>query len=353
MTQSNNFPPPTNDVSLYSSAVLNQETKDFSVSINSLKTLINTYPNSKYFEKAIFNLYECYVASDTNHTQSRRNVIFGDLKNYLESKIQQYQNNEEFVNLAFDFFLKCEIKKKSYQLAMDGYEFIAENSPYATERLMASINYIDVEGLLQGSGGGQKDKYDDELSSDGNEKPIKDILLASYKNTKKSNEKREKSDLQNSLDAAQTKELQQKKYKQERVLENRALENISISSGLTKKERQERIQKDLMLLHSRGESTEKIIKKNNSEALKYELSQNYPNPFNPITNIKYQIQKTGLVTLKIYDITGREIKTLVNEIKNPGSYIVSFNGTEFASGVYFYRIQSGDFVQVKKMVLIK
>jgi len=90
------------------------------------------------------------------------------------------------------------------------------------------------------------------------------------------------------------------------------------------------------------------INKNN-----FELYQNYPNPFNPITNIKYQIQKTGLVTLKIYDITGREIKTLVNEIKNPGSYIVTFNGTELSSGVYFYRIQAGDFVQVKKMVLIK
>ncbi|MBI5403051.1 MAG: T9SS type A sorting domain-containing protein [Ignavibacteriae bacterium] len=83
------------------------------------------------------------------------------------------------------------------------------------------------------------------------------------------------------------------------------------------------------------------------------IYQNYPNPFNPVTNIKYQIQKTGLVTLKIYAITGREIKTLVNEVKNPGSYIISFNGSEFASGVYFYRIQADDFVQIKKMILIK
>jgi photosystem II stability/assembly factor-like uncharacterized protein len=94
---------------------------------------------------------------------------------------------------------------------------------------------------------------------------------------------------------------------------------------------------------------------NNNEQITndFKLFQNYPNPFNPVTNIKYQIQKTGQVTLKIYDITGREIKTLVNEIKNPGSYIVTFNGTELASGVYFYRIQAGDFVQVKKMLLIK
>lgn len=85
----------------------------------------------------------------------------------------------------------------------------------------------------------------------------------------------------------------------------------------------------------------------------YELFQNYPNPFNPVTNIKYQIPVNGFVSLKIYDIIGREIKTLVNEIKNSGSYNITFDGTEFTSGIYFYRIQSGDFMQVKKMILIK
>jgi hypothetical protein len=85
----------------------------------------------------------------------------------------------------------------------------------------------------------------------------------------------------------------------------------------------------------------------------YALSQNYPNPFNPTTNIKYQIPKDGFVTLKIYDITGREIAKLVNEQKQAGYYTVSFNGSNFASGVYFYRIQAGDFMQVKRMVLIK
>jgi hypothetical protein len=85
----------------------------------------------------------------------------------------------------------------------------------------------------------------------------------------------------------------------------------------------------------------------------YSLSQNYPNPFNPVTNIKYQLPKDGFVTLKIFDITGREIANLVKEQKHAGFYTVSFNGSNFASGVYFYRIQSGDFTQVKKMVLIK
>jgi hypothetical protein len=86
---------------------------------------------------------------------------------------------------------------------------------------------------------------------------------------------------------------------------------------------------------------------------KFDLKQNYPNPFNPVTNIKYDLPKNEFVTIKIYDLLGREIKTLVNEYKNPGSYIVTFNGTEFASGIYFYRMQAGSFVQVKRMVLIK
>jgi len=85
----------------------------------------------------------------------------------------------------------------------------------------------------------------------------------------------------------------------------------------------------------------------------YDLSQNYPNPFNPVTKINFSIPKSGFVTLKVYDITGREIKVLVNEMKQSGYYTVDFNGAGFASGVYFYRIQSSDFTSVKRMVLVK
>jgi len=83
------------------------------------------------------------------------------------------------------------------------------------------------------------------------------------------------------------------------------------------------------------------------------LNQNYPNPFNPVTNIKYDLPKDVFVSIKIYDLLGREIKTLVSEFKQAGSYLVSFNGSEFASGIYFYKIQAGSFTQVKRMVLVK
>jgi Secretion system C-terminal sorting domain len=85
----------------------------------------------------------------------------------------------------------------------------------------------------------------------------------------------------------------------------------------------------------------------------YALSQNYPNPFNPTTKINFAIPRQGFVSLKIYDMLGREVKTLVSEIKPVGFYSVDFNASEFSSGVYFYRLESESFRDVKRMMLIK
>lgn len=85
----------------------------------------------------------------------------------------------------------------------------------------------------------------------------------------------------------------------------------------------------------------------------YDLEQNFPNPFNPSTTIRYQIPQDGIVTLKIYDILGAEVKTLVNEEKIAGKYEVNFNASSLASGVYIYKIQSGAFISSKKMILLK
>jgi photosystem II stability/assembly factor-like uncharacterized protein len=85
----------------------------------------------------------------------------------------------------------------------------------------------------------------------------------------------------------------------------------------------------------------------------YWLFQNYPNPFNPVTSISYSIPRTGNVKLVVFDVLGREVSTLVNEVKTPGTYTVNFNAVNLASGIYIYRIETGDFVNTKKMVLIK
>ena len=83
------------------------------------------------------------------------------------------------------------------------------------------------------------------------------------------------------------------------------------------------------------------------------LDQNFPNPFNPTTNIRYSIIKTSQVTLKVFDLLGRQVRTLVHIMQAPGQYTVSFNAQDLASGVYFYRLQSGDMSITKKLVLMK
>ncbi len=85
----------------------------------------------------------------------------------------------------------------------------------------------------------------------------------------------------------------------------------------------------------------------------YSLAQNYPNPFNPATKITYTLPKSGNVELRVYDLIGREVAVLVNELKQPGIHTVDFNASRLASGIYFYRIKSGDFSDVKKMILVK
>lgn len=85
----------------------------------------------------------------------------------------------------------------------------------------------------------------------------------------------------------------------------------------------------------------------------YALEQNYPNPFNPVTKIRYAIAKEAKVSLKVFDILGREVVSLVNARQTPGSYEVSFNAAKLASGVYIYRIIAGDFILSKKMILLK
>jgi hypothetical protein len=85
----------------------------------------------------------------------------------------------------------------------------------------------------------------------------------------------------------------------------------------------------------------------------FTLEQNYPNPFNPETNIRFRIPEFGHVSLKVYDILGNEIATLVNEEKPAGSYEVDFNASALPSGVYFYRLEANGFSQTKKMILMK
>ncbi|HAY34897.1 MAG TPA: hypothetical protein DCY06_12270 [Bacteroidetes bacterium] len=96
-----------------------------------------------------------------------------------------------------------------------------------------------------------------------------------------------------------------------------------------------------------------IVEVNVGAPVKFDLAQNYPNPFNPVTTIKYSLASKANVELKIYNILGKEVARIVNEVQDAGNYSIEFNASKFASGVYFYELNAGTFNSKKKMILIK
>ncbi len=95
------------------------------------------------------------------------------------------------------------------------------------------------------------------------------------------------------------------------------------------------------------------VDENNNLINSFALSQNYPNPFNPSTIISYQLATAGQVSLKVYDVLGNEVATLVNKVQDPGSHSINFNASNLSTGVYFYQLKSGNYSLTKKMTLIK
>lgn len=110
----------------------------------------------------------------------------------------------------------------------------------------------------------------------------------------------------------------------------------------------------MVTLPGNADSKPTAIESENFELpVTYRLEQNYPNPFNPSTTIKFSLPNSGFTQLSVFDITGREISSLINKNLSAGNYTVEFNAAELASGIYFYRIHSKDFVDTKKFILLK
>ena len=135
--------------------------------------------------------------------------------------------------------------------------------------------------------------------------------------------------------------------------------SIIFQSGITDKDGNlifacysDNFRKNLIIIKEKTNSTGIVILGTENPG-SFELFQNFPNPFNSITNVKFQIISSGIVILKVFDLLGREVKTLVNEYKQPGTYQVNFNAEGLSSGIYFYKLISERNSIVKKMVLIK
>lgn len=335
---------------------------NYFAAITYLKTLINTYPHSTFVCKSAIDLYTYYQMLDTSGNQGIRNTLFNDLKNYLDNKILSGLCGDDFNNTAYNISLMCMVNMTDYNDALSGYELIALYHPEAYIRLMASWDYDEILSLLNGSGGiSSKDENMTEneyleylktkVNSSINEDPVKQKIYRSYVNTKNEKDSKLEKDIFSRITDVKTAKSEISRVKsEENKIERKSISVLRYSKSLKKEEKEKNILDDFLYSKIGIQGDNNI---NNAAPKQYDLSQNYPNPFNPSTTIKYSLPKDGKVTLKIYDITGKEIKTLVNDIKLAGNYTIDFNGSNLASGVYFYRIQTGDFVQTKRMVLVK
>ncbi|HAY33605.1 MAG TPA: T9SS type A sorting domain-containing protein [Ignavibacteria bacterium] len=263
--------------------------------------------------------------------------------------------------MAIVIIAMCHANIEEYTYSENSYELLALFHPDPNIRLVASWNYEEIQDLINGgSGGGNQGMEVNEYKElERIEKVINDdpvmskVKKAFVREQKKKNEMMEKQILA-SENNPQLKQSLLKLTEFDKLKEERAKRNILLSGSLNKDEKAKRRLEDFSITAVSARGLIENVQAVSILSLEYSLSQNYPNPFNPLTKINFALPEDGKVNLVIYDMLGREVMKLVNnELKTAGKYSVEFNGVNFASGVYFYRLEANKFVQTKRMVLIK
>jgi hypothetical protein len=319
--------------------------------------LLNSYPDSVQSLGAVSKLYLAVSKTDTT-TQGITN-----LKTLYESLILNHSTNISLVKRCNYYVQKCKVLLHQYSSALSGFQQIINQNPASYEGLIARWDYMATSLLMQGSGGGdygvfqpswnsvnavdaiQKEDADRSPFTREERKQIKQAVTTALEISKSTENKRREvlTELSTRGDVKATKQLKVLKSLEQTVKVEKPkniVEHMKIVAG--------DIQKVFV--------NPNAVKNANTIFIPqvFRLSQNYPNPFNPITKISYDIPQNSIVKLTIYDILGREVIKLVNnEFKQPGRYVVEFNATNLASGVYFYRVEANDFTDSKKMVLVK
>ena len=347
--------------------------------------LLSNYADSLYAPEIISGLFMAVNSYENNSEKMQ------GLKTFYEQLILNHSQNLLLVKSANYFIQKCKVALEQYQSALDGLEDIIQQNPYSYDGLLASWDYASVQLIMQNlpGGGGEINKEESEIA---NKNEISEFLIDSLRIKKlqkndnydksaftsndrkelfkktgnvliddRNRQKQKVSDLQNSI--ASVKNEPQKINKAKRELEQLQAINEVVKTKKPKNHNEylNIVNNDIIKI-VKDYGTNGQTNKTNTPT-EYSLSQNYPNPFNPVTKINYDLPKDGKVKMVIYDILGREIKTLVNEFKKAGRYTIEFNGSSFASGIYFYRMQvqsqgsavaeGNSFNAVKKMVLVK
>ncbi|MBZ0201878.1 MAG: right-handed parallel beta-helix repeat-containing protein [Ignavibacteria bacterium] len=347
------------EVLLMGSANISSHNGEYIEAISKYKQFINLSNNSQFLYLPISSIYHNSVLDSI--------VDFYSNEIYYQSLSQQYSNETLLSRYCNSFSTASDVMQPSYTEAIDEYQDIIVNPISENERHYANINQIRtfslmMDSLLGGYDNGNIGGYNSAISSREIDSKLNNFLNVKVSKNSQPSKKFKNND-QNDvrINAEGTKDRQLINLRK-----SAGLEDIR-TAGLRKNEVKELVHKAILfkiyefallnnstsdrpldkVLYSQKHAT------TTNNPLVFKLFQNYPNPFNPISSIKYDVAKESFVSIKIYDILGREVKTLVSEIKNPGNYDVLFDGSDYASGVYIYRIEAGSFVDVKRMVLLK
>jgi hypothetical protein len=369
---------------------INLRKRNYTVVEQKIIQILTQFPDSSASTGMVPKLYVAVINLDTNEVKT------GQLKTFLENLITNNTQNAGLVKSAFYHIQKCKVKLGQYQSALDGFQYIMTQNPYSYEGLIASWDYAATY-LLMGSGGISNNEnlnfnteeelntpadtlinrmIKGDINSDKNTERNRTSFNQNRRQTGVSNEQSRK-DFYEKIKTVNkdSKTIQEEKVKTlEKKIET-AKDNKTKEDARTELTKMKQINEAVKIKKPDNIKTHTIIinndirkvfgigKKSKKEITTstlpktFELYQNYPNPFNPTTKISFDLPKDARVKLVIYDILGREVKTLINnEFRTAGKYTSEFNGSQLASGVYFARILINDgkeFVAVKKMVLVK
>ena len=358
----------SNEQNMYDSLSYDLRTLEFQDASVTSKTLISQYADSANANELVLDAVTKLYSSEISLNQENNNNIV-QLITFYETIILNHPDNAELITKIFYYLQKCKVILEDYSSSINGFQQIINTDPYSYEALIASWD-LDATRLLDsahGNGGGENnielteevlkkkylgddpnDKYDTKKFSKEDRKLLRENIYKSYETTSKITVESFKN-LEKKISDGEATKFEKKAYENRKVLKELA----KPKNPRTIEEHLNNINNDVNKVLGIGIESIDNNKAVNLNPFEYNLSQNYPNPFNPVTNLEFQIPNSGLVSLKVYDLLGKEVANIVNENLNSGIYRYKFDGSNFASGVYFYKLTVGDFTAVKRMVLVK
>ena len=365
---------------LYQNFYLNLIKKNYDSTIIIGFNLLTNFADSTNATDIISKLY--YSTSRIDSTG--QNVTA--LKTFYEQLILNNTQNVMLVKSANYYIQKCKVQLEQYTSALDGFQDIMVQNPYSYEGVLASWDYAATL-LLANSSGGYSSNFSEytesnELNAE-NEYLIDTLRINKFTRNDKYDKKVFTTDdrkqlfksVGNVLKDERSKQIEKVKTLEDKYAKADAKtdvkEKLKLQFQITDAKN---INSVVKVKKPKDDDEYQVIVNNDIEKLNpkketgnngnnklipttYNLYQNYPNPFNPTTKIAYDIPRDAKVKLVIYDILGREVKTIINnEFRSAGKYITEFNGSYLSSGIYFARIlvnEGKDFIAVKKLVLLK